>query len=256
MFCCLVPFKKQALLKWKVAPPDKDTRLPVNECSVVLIETESCEDEKPVESMDSSKPNEIHEELELSNDSKTETLSDFTIPDQEVTDNSIASQEETTEDLERTSDPKLMCDSVVSSDATSEKSLPKTDTSLSTIQSQTDIITVNSAPLSPRSPDPDDPTMSHESASASCDASEIRNEKISSNQPSDAKTSSGTDTPQQGKRKKVTMDLSYVVFLYCTLNRFPCWSIEIELASLPIIKSQQIHHIHLDRIHQYHQMLL
>jgi len=213
------------LLKWKAALPDKDARLPVNECSVtsvVLNETELCEDEKLVEPMDSSKPNEIHEELELSNDSKTETLSDLTLPDQEVTDNSIASQEETTEDLERTCEsvPKLVCDSVVTSDATSvvtsvvtEKSLPNTDTPLSTIQPQTDVITANSAPLSPRSPDPlivDDPTASHESGSR--DASEIKSEKIGSDQPSDAKTSSGTDTPQQGKRKKVTIGLSFVVF--------------------------------------------
>lgn len=187
-------------------------------------ENELCEDEKPVKSMDSSKTSEIHEEL--SNDSKTETLSDFTIPDQEITeDNSITSQEDAVEDTERTCEPvsKLACDSVVESDGTSmitEKSLlSNTDTTLSTIQPQTDVISATTAPVSPPgSPEPlvvDESLMLQEFGSASRDAAgEIKCDKMSSDQTSDVKSSSGTDTPQQGKRKKVMVD-----FIFCYLSK-------------------------------------
>lgn len=241
LFCCLVPFKKQTLLKWKTTPPEGDTNPCVNECnvtSVVLNENELCEDEKPVnnKSMDSLKPNEIHEEL--SNDSKTETLSDITIPDQEIAeDNSVASQEDTTEDMERTSEPvsKLTCDSVVESVAASEKFLLSTDATLSTVQPQADVASI-SPPASPEPLVVDDSAALHECTSR--DAGELRTEKISSDQSSDVKTSGGTDTPQQGKRKKVIVeDIFVYLFHIIYLSRFLCWSIETELARLLIIKS-------------------
>ena len=218
------------MLKWRTTPSEEDTRLPVNECSVtsvVLNENELCEDEKPVKSMDSSKTSELHEEL--SNDSKTETLSDFTLPDQEITeDNSISSQEDVVEDMERTCEPvvsKLTCASVVESDAASvvtEKPLHvNTDNvSLSTIQPATEATTastVSVSPPPPGSPEPlvvDDSATSHECGSSmSHDAAgEVRSDKLNSDQPSDVKSSSGTDTPQQGKRKKVTK--GYIFILY------------------------------------------
>lgn len=211
LFVALVPFKKQALLKWRTTSCEGDTRQPVNECnetSLVLNETELCEDEKqPIKSME---PNEIHEEL--SNDSKTETLSDFTIPDQEqeiTEDYSTASQEDTIEDIERTCHPvpKLTCDSVTdnansSSAVISEKCLLNTATTETSTTIPTNEIST-APPLSPGgSPEPlvvDDPTASHDNIEIN------KVEKITSDhqQPSDVKTSSGTDTPQQGKRKKV-----------------------------------------------------
>ena len=229
-FVAIVPFKKQTLLKWRTTPPEEDTRLPVNECnvtSVVLNENELCEDEeKPVKSLDSSKTSEIHEEL--SNDSKTETLSDFTIPDHEITeDNSITSQEDAVEDVERTCEPvaKLTCDPVVEPDPNSmitEK--PLVSSTPSVVQPQTDVITAVTAPLStpPGSPEPlvvDELMTSHEPGLVSCDAA---GEKLSCDQPSDVKSSSGTDTPQQGKRKKVTADCIFVILLHCVLSRFLC----------------------------------
>ena len=188
------------MLKWKTTPPEKDIRLPVNEYSVaseVLNETELCEDEKLVNYMDSSQPNEIHEEL--SNDSKTETLSDFTMTDQEITeDSTIASQDD--EDTETTCEANLAFDSVVEPDTasviTEESLLSNTETSTAVV------IT------SPRSPDPlvaDDSITSLECVAGSHDSG---GEKIQTDQASDAKGNGGTDTPQQGKRKKVN-DKSY-----------------------------------------------
>lgn len=221
------------MLKWRTAPPEEDTRLPVNECSVasvVLNDNELCEDEeKPVKSLDSSKTSEIHEEL--SNDSKTETLSDFTIPDHEITeDNSIASQEDAVEDVERTSEPvsKLTCDPVVEPDASSvitEKCLVSSPPSV--VQPLTDVIAATTAPVSPPpppgSPEPlvvDESTASHEPDSTSCDSAV--GEKLSSDQPSDVKSNSGTDTPQQGKRKKVIVIFIFVILLHCILIRSLC----------------------------------
>lgn len=221
------------MLKWRTTPPEEeDTRLPVNECNVatvVLNENELCEDEeKPDKSLDSSKTSEIHEEL--SNDSKTETLSDFTIPDHEITEeNSITSQEDAMEDVERTCEPvpnpKLTCDPAVEPDASSmitEKSLVSTTPSV--VQPQADVMTAVTAPVSspPGSPEPlvvDELTASHEPGLVSCDAT---GEKLSCDQPSDVKSSSGTDTPQQGKRKKVTPDYIFVVLLRCISSRFLC----------------------------------
>lgn len=214
LHCCsvtIVPFKKQAILKWKTTPSEGDPTLPVNEhsstTSVVLNETGLCEDEKPTKHTDSS--NDILEEL--SNDSKTDTLSDFTIPDQEEgEDNSGVNQEERSEDLARTHEAisKLICDSVTGSDANAvvtEKSSPNIN--MSTIQPQTDIITNSSPPGSP------EPLTMDESAMSSHDASEIiRTEKNNPDRPSEVKTNSGTETPQQGKRKKVTTNLFLYIF--------------------------------------------
>ena len=200
-FVTLVPFKKQTLLKWRSTPVERDTGVPVNQssvASVALNETELHEDEKLINSMDSSKPNEIHEEL--SNDSKTETLSDFTIADQEIDSTSqedAAAEDAAAEDAETTCEPvpKLTCD--VESDATSAEkpSLDNIDTSLST--AQTDIVTATANSSPPGSPEPlvvDD--------SATC-AHKVSGEKTHTDQASDVKSNSGTETPQQGKRKKV-----------------------------------------------------
>ena len=240
MFCfvILVPFKKQTLLKWRTTPPERDTRLPVNEsivASMVLNETELCEDDKPIIPLDSSKPNEIHEEL--SNDSKTETLSDFTIPDQEI-DSTTTSQEDAVEDKEHV--PKLTCESDATCDVT-EKSLLNNNID----SSQTDMVTANlSLPGSPEPLVVDDSSTSHEHTSASHDvalhdpsgsydavsisgshdpagtsathdfantsashdaASKVSGEKGHTDQSFDVKSNSGTDTPQQGKRKKVAV---------------------------------------------------
>ena len=240
-FVTLVPVKKKTLLKWRTAPPERDTVNENSVTSVVLNYTELCEDEKPIISIDSSKPNEIHEEL--SNDSKTETLSDFTITDQEI---DTTSQEDATEDKEKTCEPapKLACD-IESASVVTEKSLLG-----NTIDSSTDTVTA----LPPQSPEPlvvdidehtseshdvagtsashdptntsisSDPTssqdsgstlashdpvgsfVSHEpvSTSGSHDATgKVSGEKAHPDQTSDVKSNSGTDTPQQGKRKKV-----------------------------------------------------
>ena len=205
-FVTIVPFKKQTLLKWRTTPPERDTRLPVNECSVtslVLNETELCEDEKPIKSMDSSKPNEIHDEL-ISNDSRTETLSDT---DQDITeDNTITSQEDITEDTERTCEPVLSDSFVEESDATSiltEKPLHiNTDTSTA----PTNVLATSANLSPPGSPDPlvvDDSVTSHECGSHD----PIKGDKTHTDQAASDVKSSGTDTPQQGKRKKVTMSL-------------------------------------------------
>ena len=198
----LVPYKKQTLLKWKTTPAEKDIRLPVDEYSVaseVFNETELCEDEKLVNYMDSSKPNEIHEEL--SNDSKTETLSDFTMTDQEVTeDSTIASQDD--EDTETACEANLASDSAAEPDTASvitEKSLfSNADTSTAV---------VITSPRSPESLLVDDSITSLECVAGSHDSG---GEKILTDQASDAKGNGGTDTPQQGKRKKVNDKFMYI----------------------------------------------
>ena len=228
----LVPVKKQALLKWRTAPPKRDT---VNENSVesvVLNDTQLCDDDKPTISIDSSKPNEIHEEL--SNDSKTETLSDFTITDQEID----ATSQEDAEDKTCEPVPKLTFDNESASVVTGKSLLSNN------VDSSTDTVTV--LPLGSPEPlvvdidectsgshdhtntsvshDPASSSMSHDptsisashdtigsfashdpsSTSGSHDATgKVSGEKAHTDQTSDVKSNSGTDTPQQGKRKKV-----------------------------------------------------
>lgn len=237
MFCfvALVPVKKQTLFKWRNAPPERDAVNENSVASVVLNDTELCDNDKPIISIDSSKPNEIHEEL--SNDSNTETLSDFTITDQEI---DTTSQEDATEDKDKTCElvPKLICD-IESASVVTDKSILSNN-----VDSSTD--TVTALPL--RSPEPlvvdinehtsgshdvagtsasHDPTntsVSHDSTSilASHDpigyfgshdptstsgshdtVGKVSGEKAHPDQTSDVKSNSGTDTPQQGKRKKV-----------------------------------------------------
>ncbi|XP_065912413.1 uncharacterized protein [Dysidea avara] len=203
-----LPCKKQALLKWKLTSPEQDTKQAVNEINlstVVLSDGESCKDNLPGESMDVS-----------SEDKKEGPASDVTVSsnDHILIEEEIGKEPEHAEDRNPTIDDNPNGESEPISEPTvtdaadtglvdSEKPVSEKTT---TDQDDVQVAAISS----PKSPDPlvvpCDYNTSHDIDPR--DVGDISSEKVTDQQqqPGDAKTSSGTDTPsQQGKRKKVSL---------------------------------------------------
>jgi len=203
LFCFLVPFKKQALLKWKLTSPEQDTKQAVNEINlstVVLSDGESCKDNPPSEPMDES----MEDKQEEPTADVTNSCNDPVMKEEE-----IVKEPKYIEDNNPILDDNLMGES----EPISEPAIPDiTDTvpidvekpvteKTPTNQDDVQMATISS----PKSPEPlvvsCDSNISHD-----IDTHDISSEKVTEQQqPGDAKTSSGTDTPSQlGKRKKAS----------------------------------------------------
>ena len=204
LFCFLVPFKKQALLKWKLTSPEQDTKQPVNEINlstVVLNDGESCKDNPPSEPMNVSMEDKQEGPTAVVNDSFNDTEEEIVKEPKYIEDNNPTVDDNPLGESEPISEPAIP--DVIDTGPIDVEN-PVTE-EIPTNQDDVQVATISS----PKSPEPVvvscDSNISHDIDTH--DASDVSSEKATEQQqqPGDAKTSSGTDTPsQQGKRKKAS----------------------------------------------------
>jgi len=217
LFCFLVPFKKQALLKWKLTSPEQDTKQAVNGISlstIVLSDGESCKDNLPSEPMDVS-----IEDKQGGPTADIPDRNDSILKEEEEIDKELKYVEDTSnnptvdDNLKEPISEPAVTDGADSGTIDLEK--PVTE-KMFTNQDDVQVAAISS----PKSPEPlvvsCDSNISHDIDTH--DVSDISSEKVTDQQqqqPGDAKTGSGTDTPsQQGKRKKVNLSHLNIVLMF------------------------------------------
>lgn len=203
LFCFLVPFKKQALLKWKLTSPEQDTKQTVNEISLstdVLSDSEPCKDNLPSESMDASSEN----KPEGPTTDVTNSISSDPVLKEEEIDKEPKHIEEPFVDDNSKEEIEPISESTVPNvvETDSEKPCPEKAST-----NQDDIQMTAISP--PKSPEP---------LAVSCDSNDLDSRDAGDDKeqlPGDAKTGSGTDTPShQGKRKKAsTITLPHLIMV-------------------------------------------